>query len=209
MQLNERQGKIVEIVKAHGPITGEKVAERLNLTRASLRPDLAFLTQIGLLEARPRVGYYYKGDQNPFSIYERMTELKVGDHHSKPITVAESTSVYDGIVSMFVNDVGTIYVVNEQQELEGISSRKDMLKIAIGKADINQLPIGVIMTRMPNIVVAYEEESLWEVAKRMIEHQIDGMPVVRKNKNGRLKVVGRVTKTTVTRAFVSLGSKEA
>ena len=209
MQLNERQEKIVEIVKAYGPITGEKVAERLNLTRASLRPDLAFLTQIGLLEARPRVGYYYKGDQNPFSIYERMTELKVGDHQSKPITVAESTSVYDGIVSMFVNDVGTIYVVNEEQELEGISSRKDMLKIAIGKADINQLPIGVIMTRMPNIVVAYEEESLWEVAKRMIEHQIDGMPVVRKNKNGRLKVVGRVTKTNVTRAFVSLGSKES
>ena len=67
----------------------------------------------------------------------------------------------------------------------------------------------MIMTRMPNIVVAYEEESLWEVAKRMIEHQIDGMPVVRKNKNGRLKVVGRVTKTNVTRAFVSLGSKEA
>lgn len=208
MQLNERQGKIVEIVKACGPITGEKVAERLNLTRASLRPDLAFLTQIGLLEARPRVGYYYKGDQNPFSIYERMTELKVGDHHSKPIMVDEATSVYDGIVSMFVNDVGTIYVVNEQQELEGISSRKDMLKIAIGKADINQLPIGVIMTRMPNIVVAYEDESLWEVAKRMIEHQIDGMPVVRKNKNGRLKVVGRVTKTNVTRAFVTLGSKE-
>lgn len=209
MQLSERQEKIVEIVKEHGPITGEKVAERLNLTRASLRPDLAFLTQIGLLEARPRVGYYYKGDQNPFSMCECLTELKVGDHHSKPITVAEGTSVYDGIVSMFVNDVGTIYVVNEQQELEGISSRKDMLKIAIGKADINQLPIGVIMTRMPNIVVAYEDESLWEVAKRMIEHQIDGMPVVRKNRNGRLKVVGRVTKTNVTRAFVNLGSQEA
>ena len=48
MQLNERQEKIVEIVKTHGPITGEKVAEQLNLTRASLRPDLAFLTQIGL-----------------------------------------------------------------------------------------------------------------------------------------------------------------
>jgi CBS domain-containing protein len=83
-----------------------------------------------------------------------------------------------------------------------------MLKIAIGKADINQLPIGVIMTRMPNIVVAYEDESLWDVAKRMIEHQIDGMPVVRKNENGRLKVVGRVTKTNVTKAFVALGNQE-
>ncbi len=208
MQLNERQGKIVEIVKAQGPITGEKVAELLNLTRASLRPDLAFLTQIGLLEARPRVGYYYKGEQSPFSLYEQMSDLKVADYQSAPVTVDEATSVYNGIVTMFVEDVGTLFVVNNQQELEGISSRKDMLKIAIGKADINQLPIGVIMTRMPNIVVAYEEERLWDVAKRMIEHQIDGMPVVRKTENGRLKVVGRVTKTNVTKAFVSLGNQE-
>lgn len=208
MQLNERQEKIVEIVKEQGPITGEKVADMLHLTRASLRPDLAFLTQIGLLEARPRVGYYYKGKQNPFSFHEQMNELKVADYQSAPVTVDESTSVYNGIVTMFVEDVGTLFVVNEQQELEGISSRKDMLKIAIGKADINQLPIGVIMTRMPNIVVAYEDESLWDVAKRMIEHQIDGMPVVRKNENGRLKVVGRVTKTNVTKAFVALGKQE-
>ena len=137
-----------------------------------------------------------------------MNELKVADYQSAPVTVDESTSVYNGIVTMFVEDVGTLFVVNEQQELEGISSRKDMLKIAIGKADINQLPIGVIMTRMPNIVVAYEDESLWDVAKRMIEHQIDGMPVVRKNENGRLKVVGRVTKTNVTKAFVALGNQE-
>jgi CBS domain-containing protein len=208
MQLNERQEKIVEIVKEQGPITGEKVADMLHLTRASLRPDPAFLTQIGLLEARPRVGYYYKGKQNPFSFHEQMNELKVADYQSAPVTVDESTSVYNGIVTMFVEDVGTLFVVNEQQELEGISSRKDMLKIAIGKADINQLPIGVIMTRMPNIVVAYEDESLWDVAKRMIEHQIDGMPVVRKNENGRLKVVGRVTKTNVTKAFVALGNQE-
>ena len=111
-----------------------------------------------------------------------MNELKVADYQSAPVTVDESTSVYNGIVTMFVEDVGTLFVVNDQQELEGISSRKDMLKIAIGKADINQLPIGVIMTRMPNIVVAYEEESLWDVANRMIQHQIDGMPVVRKPK---------------------------
>ena len=106
----------------------------------------------------------------------------MADYQSAPVTVDESTSVYNGIVTMFVEDVGTLFVVNDQQELEGISSRKDMLKIAIGKADINQLPIGVIMTRMPNIVVAYEEESLWDVANRMIQHQIDGMPVVRKPK---------------------------
>lgn len=208
MQLNERQEKIIEIVKEKGPITGEQVANVLNLTRASLRPDLAFLTQIGLLEARPRVGYYYKGKQNAYRIYERMSELTVGDYQSEPVCVAEDASVYDSIVSMFVNDVGTLFVVNGKNCLEGISSRKDMLKIAIGKADINQLPIGVIMTRMPNIVVVEEQETLWNAAKKMIEHQIDGMPVVRPLENGRLEVVGRVTKTNITKAFVELGTDE-
>lgn len=205
MQLNERQEKIVEIVKQDGPITGENIAQILDLTRASVRPDLAFLTQIGLLEARPRVGYYYKGEQNAYRIYEKMDELTVGQYKSEPVVVTENTSVYDGIVSMFVKDVGTIFVVDKDNCLEGISSRKDMLKIAIGKADINQLPIGVIMTRMPNIVVADEQETLWSAAKKMIEHEIDGMPVVKTRADGRLEVVGRVTKTNITKAFVELG----
>ena len=139
---------------------------------------------------------------------EHMADMTVGAHQSAPVTETENTSVYDAIVSMFVNDVGTLFVVNDNQELEGISSRKDMLKIAIGKADINQLPIGVIMTRMPNIVVAYEDESLWDVAERMIAHQIDGMPVVRRMESGKLKVVGRVTKTNIAKAFVALGKQQ-
>jgi DNA-binding FadR family transcriptional regulator len=48
-------------VKKEGPITGEQIAEKLNLTRATLRPDLAILTMAGLLDARPRVGYFYSG----------------------------------------------------------------------------------------------------------------------------------------------------
>lgn len=208
MQFNERQARIVEIVKARGPVTGEAIAEQMGLTRASLRPDLAFLSQIGVLEARPRVGYIYKGMQNPFRTSEQIRQLKVKDFYSEPIVTRESTSVYDGIVSMFVNDMGTLFIVNENQELEGIASRKDMLKTAIGKADITTLPIGVIMTRMPNIVVAYEEESLLDVAKRIIEHKIDGMPVVKKQDNGRLRVIGRITKTNITKALVSLGSGE-
>src|SRR5699024_7769694 len=61
MDLSERQEKIIEIVKENGPITGEKIAEQLHLSRATLRPDLAILTMAGFLDARPRVGYFYTG----------------------------------------------------------------------------------------------------------------------------------------------------
>ncbi|HHW28692.1 MAG TPA: HTH domain-containing protein, partial [Syntrophomonadaceae bacterium] len=41
MELTPRQEQIIEIVKKNTPITGEKIAELLNVRRATLRPDLA------------------------------------------------------------------------------------------------------------------------------------------------------------------------
>jgi DeoR/GlpR family transcriptional regulator of sugar metabolism len=63
IELNERQERILAIVKNEGPITGERIASLLNVTRAALRPDLAVLTMSGFLEAKPRVGYKYKTER--------------------------------------------------------------------------------------------------------------------------------------------------
>lgn len=37
IELNKRQEDILQIVKENGPITGEHIAERLNLTRATFK----------------------------------------------------------------------------------------------------------------------------------------------------------------------------
>ena len=206
IQLNQRQKDILNIVKESGPITGENIANRLKLTRASLRPDLAFLTQVGLLDARPRVGYYFKGEDNNYDAYRKIIDLKVKDYQNVPVIVNENTSVYDTIVSMFVNDVGTIYIVNDESELMGVVSRKDMLKMAIGQANINELPVRIVMTRMPNIIVVTEDESLWQAARKMIEHEVDSLPVVTIDEHGGYEVLGRLTKTNITRAFMDLSS---
>ena len=206
INLNQRQKDILNIVKESGPITGESIANRLKLTRASLRPDLAFLTQVGLLDARPRVGYFFKGEDNNYDAYRKIIDLKVKNYQNVPVIVNENTSVYDTIVSMFVNDVGTIYIVNSDSELMGVVSRKDMLKMAIGQANINELPVRIVMTRMPNIVVVTEEESLWQAARKMIEHEVDSLPVVQSNGHGGYEVLGRLTKTNITKAFMDLNN---
>ena len=72
IELNKRQDEILEIVKGNGPITGEQIAERLSLTRSTLRPDLAILTMAGFLDARPRVGYFYSGKKTSQAIYRVM-----------------------------------------------------------------------------------------------------------------------------------------
>lgn len=195
-------------MKKEGPIPGEQIAEKLNVTRPSLRPDLAFLTQVGLLEARPRVGYSYSGKTLSYSLVERIMKLRVKDFKSLPIVVTEQTSVYDSIVALFVNDAGTLFVVSDQGILEGVVSRKDLLKTALGKIDVNQLPVGVIMTRMPNIVTTTPEESLWVAARKLITHEIDALPVVKRiphEKLDRFEVVGRISKTNITKLFVDLG----
>ncbi len=209
IRLTPRQEKIVEIVKRSGPITSEQIARRINLTRATLRPDLAILTMSGILDARPRVGYFYSG-KSPISLLaEEIKRMRVKDLKSVPVVIKEDTSVYDAIVTMFVEDVGTLIVVSEGGFLEGVVSRKDLLKVTIGQNDVRQVPVGIAMTRMPNIITTTLDETVYLAATKLTDHQVDALPVVRKiiddGGRERLEVVGRITKTNITQLFVELG----
>lgn len=211
IQLNDRQEKIIDIVKNNQPITSEAIAKKLKLTRATLRPDLSILTMSGILDARPKVGYFYTGKTALSFFAEKIKSIKVADVKSVPIVVEESTSLYDAIVTLFIEDVSSIFVTSEGL-LTGVVSRKDFLKNAIGDMDLEKIPVGVVMTRMPNIVVTIPDENILEAAIKIIEHEIDSLPVVEKVKdqNGEegYKVVGRITKTTITRLFVELGKND-
>ena len=203
IELNKRQDAILQIVKENGPITGEHIAERLGLTRATLRPDLAILTMAGFLDARPRVGYFYAGKKSTVAITESMLNLKVKDFQSEPVMVHESMTVYDAIIHMFSKDVGTLFVVDNNQYLQGVLSRKDLLRSSIGTQELNKMPVHIIMTRMPNIAYCLNSDTLVHAAKRLIDREIDSMPVVNETENG-FEIIGRLTKTNITRAFISL-----
>ncbi|MDL0436566.1 MULTISPECIES: helix-turn-helix transcriptional regulator [unclassified Niallia] len=205
MKLNRRQQQIVEIVKENGPITGEQIAESLHLTRATLRPDLAILTMAGFLDARPRVGYFYTGKTSEQT--ENINNLLVKDYYSSPVVASDTTSVYDAIVTMFTMDVGTIFIVDANEMLADVVSRKDMLRASIGKQELSSLPVTIIMTRMPNITYCYLDDKLVDVGKKLIEREIDSLPVVKEELDG-LKVIGRVTKTNITKALVDLSNEQ-
>ncbi len=206
IELSKRQEHIIEIVKGNGPITGEHIAEQLNLTRATLRPDLAILTMAGFLDARPRVGYFYTGKTGMQLLTENLQKIYVKDYQSIPVVVHENVSVYDAIVTMFLEDVGTLFVVDKDLILVGVLSRKDLLRASIGNQELSNLPVNIIMTRMPNITMCLREDLLIDVAKKMIDKQIDGLPVVKETEKG-FEVIGRVTKTNITKALVALGEE--
>lgn len=207
IELNKRQEQILQIVKDNGPITGEAIAERLGLTRATLRPDLAILTMAGYLDARPRVGYFYTGKSGAQLLSDRLMKIQVKDYQSIPVVVHESVSVYDAIVTMFLEDVGTLFVVDKNSQLVGVLSRKDLLRASLGKQELNSIPVNIIMTRMPNITMCEKDDMLLEVAQKLIEKQIDALPIVRKTDNG-FEVIGRITKTNITKALVALAGDD-
>lgn len=209
LKLSPRQEQIINLVKENQPITSESLAEKLGVTRAALRADLAVLTMIGKLDARPKVGYVYQGKSSSGLVYQHISKIKASEIMSKPTTVNEDTMVYDAIVYLFLNDVGTLFIENNGI-LTGAVSRKDFLKISIGGTDIHRVPVGVIMTRMPNIICACKDDNAYDLAKKIIEHEIDSIPIVENVHNAQEKeqfrIIGKVSKTNITKLFVKLGN---
>ena len=202
IQLNQRQQKIIEIVKENQPITSENIASMLNVTRATLRSDLAILTMTGILDARPKVGYFYTGVSQINLLGNDIKEKKVEDMMGMPVVVKKDVSLYDVIVEMFLSDVGSIFIIDDQENLCGVVSRKDLLKATIGGLDINKMPIGMVMTRTPNVV------TVERAARKIIEHEIDSIPVVETDKeHNTMKVVGRISKTNITKLFLEIAGE--
>ena len=204
MKLSKRQEQIAQIVREEGPETGSAIAEHLEVTRSALRSDLSVLTMLGVLDARPNVGYYYVGLSKETQTAERLKSFLVRDVLSQAVVVNGDTSLYDTIVTIFTEDVGTILVCDDSY-LVGVVSRKDLLRASMGQTDSHTMPISMIMTPVSKVITVEPTDTLVEAAQKMIEYEVDCLPVVVRedveNKK-RLKVVGRVSKTTVTKVFL-------
>lgn len=161
----------------------------------------------GILDARPKVGYFYSGISTVNLLGDNIKNRVVEDIMSMPIVVKKDTNVYDAIVNIFLSDVGSIFIIDDLEELCGVVSRKDLLKATVGGGDINKIPIGMIMTRTPNVVTINKNDTVIQASKKIIEHEIDSMPVVETITEGAKtihKVVGRISKTNITKLFLEI-----
>ena len=190
MKLSERQKKILEIIKKTSPISGDEIAKNIGVTKSALRTDFSILTKMGLIFSKTKKGYSYK---------KQCTPNKVKDVMSPQNSIDVKTSVYDAIIHLFNHDLGTL-LVTDAENLVGIISRKDLLKSVLNGKNIEKIPVTMIMTRMPNLICCYEDDEILDVIKKLIDHEIDAIPVIRKE-NDKIKVVGRFTKTNVTKLY--------
>ena len=159
-----------------------------------------------ILDARPKVGYFYSGISGASLVGNKIKDKKVKDIMSMPVVIKQDTNIYDSIVTMFLSDVGSVFIIDENENLCGIVSRKDLLKATIGSADINKMPVGMVMTRTPNVITTNKEDDVVLAAKKIIEHEVDSIPVVEINEEdtNQIKVIGRLSKTNITKLFLEI-----
>lgn len=205
MELSERQNQIIEIVKNNEPISADNIAAELDLSKSTLRSDLAVLTMIGILDARPKVGYIYSGLEFEPLIQEKLASLVVRDIMAPSVIITQDTTVQDAVTTLFMYDVGTLFVVEKvSNEMMGVISRKDLLRSLV-MGNNQDVTVALIMTRMPNIYVTYPDVPIIQAAKSISLHEIDTLPVVEREDSK--KIIGKISKTALVNLLIEVGDK--
>lgn len=211
IQLTQRQIDIVTFVQNQSPVTSDQIADFLNVNRATLRSDLAVLVMLGYLDAKPKVGYFPGKVQNTPTWTSRLDNMKVSDVQGVPIVISINATVQDAVISLFLENVGSLIVTDQRGAIAGMVSRKDLLKVTLGNQSAPTMPVSLVMTRQPKIVTVEPEESVLSAAKKLLHNEIGMLPVVRKtvDQDGveLLEPIGRITKTTMTEILLSLAAE--
>lgn len=194
MKLTQRQEKIIDVVKELQPVSGEKISEQLDISRATLRSDLSFLTMIGILQASPKIGYSFAGDRMEPFLFDKTFSTLVSEIMIPPLLITQDSHIHDAITTLFMYDVGSLYVTDEQQQLVGILSRKDLLRAALN-SNLEKTPVAVVMTRVPHIKTCEKERTILEAGNILHDFQVDSLPVV--SQDNPLKVLGKITKSRI------------
>lgn len=194
MQFTTRQKKIISLVKHYEPITSDEIAKKLHVGKSTIRNELAVLVLVGILSAKQKVGYYYNENGQTFTQNHTIKKTLVRDVMGVAITAKKMDLFADVVSKLYVHDVGTIFILDEHNHLAGVVSRKDLLKMAIANPNASTMPVALAMTRIPNVITCDESEPITTVLRRLINHQVDCLPVVRHDGQGAT-VVGRISKT--------------
>lgn len=203
MNFNKKQEQIINLLKEEGRLSTIEIAKKLQVPMSDLESDLALLENLSVITFNKKLGYYYQGSKKYIVFAELLKYYPVENIMSIPVIIEDYVSIYDTIVFLFLENVGSIYITKDSS-LVGVVSRKDLLKAAISDIDLKTSPVKTIMTKMPNIKTVEKTTSVYECAKKIVNSHIDGVAVVEKVDN-KIKVVGRVTKTNITSLFVKMG----
>ena len=126
-----------------------------------------------------------------------MEDIFVGRLMSTALrTVSRDTPVREAAEEMIEHDIGSVIVVDGDNQLAGILTSTDFVRLAATGDASSETPVEEYMTT--DVVTTGVNESIRDVADVMIEHGFHHVPVV----DDREGAIGMVTTTDLT-AYLS------
>src|SRR6056297_1889406 len=127
----------------------------------------------------------------------RMDDIFVGRVMSSSLhTVRPDTLVEDAAQILLEEDIGSVVVVDEDNQLEGILTRTDFVTIVSESHPKAETSVSRYMTT--DVTTTTAQESIRDVADTMLEEGFHHMPVVDEEEG----LIGMVT-TTDLAAYIS------
>lgn len=120
----------------------------------------------------------------------RKHEPKIRDIMTAEVVTAKASDDINTVAKLFItHNIDHLPIVDEKNKLQGIVTSWDVTKaVAQGKKELSD-----VMTK--RVITTREEESIDIVARRLLQHNISGAPVV----NAEGQVVGIVTTGDMTK----------
>lgn len=111
-------------------------------------------------------------------------------------TVSPDTLVEDAAGLMLECDIGSVVVVDDRNELQGILTSTDFVRIVAERKPKDRTPVSEYMTT--DVVTAGAQDPIQDAADRMLEQGCHHLPVVDETEG----VIGMLSTTDIT-AYVS------
>ncbi|MBB3114767.1 CBS domain-containing protein [Paenibacillus phyllosphaerae] len=188
----------MRLVGLHAPITGDQIAELLGTSRATIRSDLSLLVMLNLLRAKPKVGYFPGEGGETAPREQRWGQTNVQQVQGIPVVITGGLSVHEAVVTLILENVETLSVIDDHKRFLGIVTAKDLLKLTLGNPQAGTMPVGMAMSRLPAAVALTPEDRVETAVGVMLTHGLDGVPVLSPER----EVIGWVSKTTVLRRIM-------
>lgn len=116
-----------------------------------------------------------------------VARLMTSDLH----TVAPDTLVEDAARVMLGNGIGSVVVVDDDRQLQGILTSTDFVRIVAERKPKDETAVSAYMTE--DVVTAGAQDSIRDAADAMMEHGFHHLPVVDEG-----EVIGILTTTDLT-----------
>ena len=111
------------------------------------------------------------------------------------IKIESDKTVLDAIELMNTHKIGSLLVINENKNLEGIITERDILyKCSTNPKDKSIIKISEVMTSKENIIIGTPNDTLSYAMRVMVNKRIRHLPILKNEKVVGLLSIGDLVK---------------